>query len=291
MSKIESLFSLPEQDVLYHYTSQQGLLGILRDRQIWASKIQYLNDTQELRLALDLARRSLEGSRQIARKGEEDWEVEEMLEDLGGVENVNICVASFSEEKDQLSQWRAYGGQHGYALGFKPKSLFRVEWRSFSLMRCEYRPDEQTAIMKELVEHKLALEREHSAGKQPNSAQRLHRFIDPLDSLGQMALQIAPALKHESFREEKEWRLVSRPVNSSRLEFRAGGSMIIPYYECKLSGKDSSGAHSQAQLVEIVVGPCPHMDQAVAALQQLIFKEDLTEGCVVSRSRIPYRNW
>jgi hypothetical protein len=33
--------------ILYHYTSQDGLLGILDSKSIWASKVQYLNDEQE----------------------------------------------------------------------------------------------------------------------------------------------------------------------------------------------------------------------------------------------------
>jgi hypothetical protein len=44
---------LPE--ILYHYTSQTGLKGMLNEKTIRASKIHYLNDSKEFRLALDLA--------------------------------------------------------------------------------------------------------------------------------------------------------------------------------------------------------------------------------------------
>lgn len=36
-----------EPELLYHYTTQEGLLGILKDRCIWATHIRYLNDTSE----------------------------------------------------------------------------------------------------------------------------------------------------------------------------------------------------------------------------------------------------
>ena len=45
--------------ILYHYTSQTGLIGMLNTKTIWASKIHYLNDSKEFALALKLARREL----------------------------------------------------------------------------------------------------------------------------------------------------------------------------------------------------------------------------------------
>jgi hypothetical protein len=48
---------LPE--ILYHYTSQFGLIGMLNDKTIRASKIHYLNDSKEFALALKLARNEL----------------------------------------------------------------------------------------------------------------------------------------------------------------------------------------------------------------------------------------
>ena len=288
MTKLDRLFLPPEEeDTLYHYTSAQGLLGILRDRRIWASKIQYLNDSQELRLALELAREILEGQ----RSGDaQDWGVDEMLDQLKGIESINVCVVSFTTARDQLSQWRAYGGSHGYALGFRPASLTRAEWLRFQLMRCEYCAEEQKAIVEDLVKGRLRLERRVSAGEQVDAARRKHQFIDPLDSIGESILKIAPALKHESFREEQEWRLVSRPISASCLKFRPGSSTLVPYCECQLSGEDPEGAKVEAVLEEIVVGPCPDMDQAVSAVQQLLYSRSLKD-CRVSRSSIPYRTW
>lgn len=49
----------PPSTNLYHYTNQKGLLGITESLELWATKIQYFNDGQELELGLDLARRRL----------------------------------------------------------------------------------------------------------------------------------------------------------------------------------------------------------------------------------------
>jgi len=37
--------ALPE--AIYHYTSPEALTGIVRDKQLWATNIRYLNDSQE----------------------------------------------------------------------------------------------------------------------------------------------------------------------------------------------------------------------------------------------------
>ena len=43
---------LPE--VIYHYTTQAGLLGIIGNGEIWASDLRYLNDSAEYHHALKL---------------------------------------------------------------------------------------------------------------------------------------------------------------------------------------------------------------------------------------------
>jgi hypothetical protein len=37
-------------DTLYHYTGQLGLLGMTQTRELWATKIQYMNDAAEFHL-------------------------------------------------------------------------------------------------------------------------------------------------------------------------------------------------------------------------------------------------
>jgi hypothetical protein len=51
------------EDVLYHYTSQKGFLGIVEKKKLWATHIRYLNDSQEFEYAIALARTQLEKER------------------------------------------------------------------------------------------------------------------------------------------------------------------------------------------------------------------------------------
>jgi hypothetical protein len=53
---LNDVFSCKPKNPLYHYTTQTGLLGIIKDRQIWATHTQYLNDRREFLHAVDLVR-------------------------------------------------------------------------------------------------------------------------------------------------------------------------------------------------------------------------------------------
>ena len=51
----EKAQSVNKRNVLYHYTSLSGLLGIIENKCIWASDIRYLNDSNEFSYTIELA--------------------------------------------------------------------------------------------------------------------------------------------------------------------------------------------------------------------------------------------
>jgi hypothetical protein len=68
-----------------------------------------------------------------------------MLADLFNIGNITksleYLVASFSRERDDLGQWRAYGGDgHGFALGLAA-NLFQVEEE-----KPDQKPNERTVV-------------------------------------------------------------------------------------------------------------------------------------------------
>ena len=106
---------------LYHYTTADGLLGILESRTVWATHINYLNDKHELHHAEKVL--SLELRERAERS---DVNVEERQALLAAAESLEkhrsdreAYVFSLTENGDQLSQWRAYGSSAtGYSLGW-----------------------------------------------------------------------------------------------------------------------------------------------------------------------------
>jgi Protein of unknown function (DUF2971) len=277
---------------LYHYTTQRGLLGIIKDRQIWATHTQYLNDRREFVHAVDLVREEIkrlldEAPRQSAR---EDALAKLQAAVSRSLQNINICVCSFSEERDSLSQWRAYGGSSGFAVGFSSQVLRvateKLEW---SLAPCIYDPATQRDLVRALVEEVLE---ENLGGPLPGVEDEEEDTA--LKSMGGNfrpdLLKYAPILKDESFKEEREWRIISRPISRRRLDYREGRSLIIPYYRLPLCEDNQN-----LELHEVVIGPTPDAERSKSSLTSLMGSQKVVmqgdRGVTVRISQVPYRDW
>ena len=58
-SVLTEILARQPPDVLYHYTTQAGLLGIISQKEIWATHTQYLNDRREYLHAIELVRQEI----------------------------------------------------------------------------------------------------------------------------------------------------------------------------------------------------------------------------------------
>lgn len=95
---------------IHHYTSSAALIPIVTNSELWLSEATFLNDRHEIELG-----RRLACSRVEVKLGQESSpEVRAMLErTLSNFErwtDPQVYVACFSYEADDLTQWRAYGG-------------------------------------------------------------------------------------------------------------------------------------------------------------------------------------
>ena len=290
---LNSVLSETLPELLYHYTDQNGLMGIVKSKEIWATHHQCLNDTQEFLHAKALFRDEIDRRCESASPDSRSV-FESMRSGLGGQgnEDVNLYIASFSEDGDSLPQWRAYGGQTaGFALAFWGDRLALPE--DFTTVRCIYEPKKQCEVAKAIVE-----EIEHTLDQMALAGptnQKFTAWAGLLLTLHQFAL----IFKHEKFKEEKEWRIVpSHPLMDfkpafpvgeleNKLDFRPGRSMLIPYRRVPL--KDNKN-NFPLPLSEVVIGPNPNKEQSGRSVQSLLN----SQGQVVTKVRtstIPYRNW
>lgn len=269
---------------LHHYTNQAGLLGIVQNKEIWATHTQYLNDSREFTHALHIAKQILAGRSEGEKSASRKRALTEMAESLDGHESINVCVASFSEDSDSLSQWRAYGGNSGFCCTFAGLDL--RAWASadrFSLIKCIYDEAAQKEILQRLIDITLVEIDNWSPefeGDEPLPGGSLAAYLN----------EIAPAMKDSAFSDEKEWRLVSRPmmVSLPRYSYREGRSMLLPYYRLSL---DSESAPFIIQ--RVTIGPAPNMKQSAAAVRGLLVKNKQGRPLEdkVRPSAIPYRTW
>ncbi len=261
MSTVRALLTPDPPPILYHYTTPAGLLGIIDKKEIWASHSQYLNDQREFKHAIGI----IEEQIAAMKKRNEHREHQELLDEMASVlknrESINVCVCSFSEEGDNLSQWRAYGGAAGFSIGFAGHFLrAAAEGKGFWLVKCIYDEAEQRSWMRTLLTDVLS----QNAHRELNGGE--DRKI-PGGSLAAWVNRYAPILKHKSFAEEKEWRIISHPLSCpfNGFDFRPGTAMLIPYYKILLTTDIQT-----FQIEEIVVGPTPHSRQSRRSLQSLL---------------------
>lgn len=279
------LFAEAIPDILYHYTSLEGAFGILTSRQIWLTKIQHLNDAAELRYAVELFRRRAGSHPAGTTRGMRQLLIE-AAEQLGSYLNVNICLASFCIDGDLLSQWRAYAAAaNGVAFGFSRGFLAYLSNRQeFQIWKCLYSPEQHGRIIDELIELLLRLRDSSAWDGHANSGNGngvLWRCFTTI------FLQVAPVLKHPSFHEEREWRLISAPVPMQHPDYGVvlAGSRLRPTFRVPFPRDEDGGCRV---LVETSIGPSADAALVLDSLATLATTQGHRD-LQLNISRIPYR--
>jgi hypothetical protein len=268
--------------IVYHYTSQDVLLKIVKSGMLWATDILYMNDSDEFTYATKIAEEVAEFYTPDQRKLLKGV-FQELSEGMPWVREFSVYVVSFSAQGDLLSQWRAYCPPYGgVSLGFCAVDLANVAQEhphNFAFEQCIYDDTEQRRRIQSLFDKTVT-------DPNINTAQSFCR--------GEF-IKLAPLFKHPSFSEEQEWRLVSSLValEDSRVQYRAGTSMLTPYIEVPM---ELAGVLS---LDHVFLGPTPHRNLTYLSTLRLLHRTR-KEGRLkpieslpplVKFSDVPYRSW
>ena len=274
---VDRVLSSARPPLLFHYTSPTGLIGIAQSKVLWATHVKFLNDAKELGHAVDLARSAIDyrlGAPTFAGHyaGPEQVFLQ-YLDRYAGTASSDIYVASLSRRGDQLSQWRAYcppGG--GYSIGFSSVQLDAVAAsQNFFLSPCVYDHDIQSAVVNEIIDCQLSAFRQRLA----NSGGAM-----PSEEIERLAVEASrefsrygPMLKHHSFDEEQEWRLIgsSRGVSHPSIRYRAGKNSVIPYLEFQLCTNEHPDVLRKGHddMLTVMIGPTRDREAAFFAVQSL----------------------
>jgi hypothetical protein len=278
---------LPE--VLYHYTSQQGLISILTSHAMWATDIRFLNDASEYNYGERIIKNVI-SRRRKGRRGETKKFFEEFDASVDLFPETHFFVMSLTEVGDLLSQWRGYTPNgNGFSLGFGVEKLRTVlEQRGeFSLVKCIYEPDEQEKWVNQAIDDVLE---EWNQRDEPTPKRRDNKVqirIYPPTLLRILCTFLAPVFKNATFKEEKEWRFILTRNNTSVWKFRSGQSMITPFIEVNLlTDEDDLGS---MPVSEVIIGPTPHPELARTSVRMLLESQSLDAW--VRLSDIPFRSW
>ena len=238
----------PDGGVVYHYTDAFGLEGILRSGKIRATDYRFLNDRSEFKHGIENAK-SLCGK---LAKGTKDQRLRNFLhltEHFLGVpdEQNRSFVASFSERRDDLSQWRGYANEgQGYTLGFD------ADWFTtkclhddceFAFAKVSYSGEKFRSSVAKIINDFFELVPPRTPSRQREEAAE---FCD-------LAIEgLCAVHKHHSFSAEVEWRLISYLSDDDLkdIQVRPKSSGLVPFTDIDLRNDDG-----KLPLHSIGIGP------------------------------------
>lgn len=305
LKKLIQAFSEPYRGTIYHYTSADGISGIIDNHEIWMSNTAFMNDTTELKM-LQNAKAVFKDRDFVNDAVRHEWR--EILERQRFNENrqTDYYMASFSRKKDLLEQWRAYGN---FCIGFDARRL-AVKRRVF-LYSCLYTENDirRWVLKKEKIDEWEGLADDE---EKRNGAYNLFYVA-------------SMKYKNKNFKSEKEVRLIATShhnwfyENSPEMyeddlpiHFRRHPSYGFPvpyvkfFIEHEGNGntrrtKETEKAMKERKLkeegikprkllpiTEVIVGPMAHQKEAKAACE-ILLSERGYKNMRVTESDIPYR--
>lgn len=304
---VDSLLESPQDNLtLYHYTNGIATIGILHDKKIFCTRINFLNDVSEIFNGWYLFRDELESFKiDDAKFVEFMISFKEKWSGLLNYLNPNLdssykklwhnlsdtYVFSMSRKYDDLNQWRSYSKEdNGYCIGFNINNEFFESQTIFKskvnetasgncdiyLKKCVYKEDDKRKIIREYIKSKF------STFKNGEKWDSMFVTIE-LNNLFSF-------FKHSSFSDEQEYRLLVCPPTGKIFvdnddvnykNFRPGKSYLIPYIKLD-TNLDC--------IKSVCIGPTPSREYANNAIR-LIFGYDEPNKHIITHSALPYRNW
>lgn len=301
---------------LWHYSTADGLAGIIQSKQLWATRVDYLNDSEEFVgffnevLPSVFDRLNVE---QMRHNGINPDELRVFFRDVlsQGYWTFICSLAAIDKddpdkgwltENGRLSQWRGYGSGGGYALVFDTSQLEGLMKREadlfadtqLSLLDAEYgmhSPDsichgENRVRMNELI------------AELPDLVARMR--VDPDEAafrlFNELLFPLAVARKNRAFREEREVRLVvtfPNPAKQAELDSCSGHKKPEVYHHNR-RGVPVPSIHlfeglelTDLPIKRIVIGPHREKHGRFAAVRSLLDTNGFHETAITV-SKIPF---
>jgi hypothetical protein len=268
---------------LYHYTTGDGLHGILRSRHLRGSNFSFLNDRAEFTYGLRLLHSAAE-DRLRTHGGTDDWArrfFELVLASTMPTE-FDLYLSCFCEKGDLLSQWRGYGGQDSrYCLKLDTSRLGHVHEMASPLVKVVYDPDHQRELLNFLIDKHIEGIRP-TAEAAPDLEALLHLATRCLYACSIIPLAF---FKDESFAEEHEWRsvLFCRPGDYvENLDFASSSGFMKPFIPL-LRGK---AENDRLPVASVIAGASRLPDQALKSARLMLTRYGYID-VPVEPSRVP----
>jgi Protein of unknown function (DUF2971) len=284
-------FARPPVAELWHYTTAEGLIGILKSGQLWATQVTCLNDALEQRYFASLVHAELKA--QAAQNTDPNLAVMFRVADEG-LSNADFATAGnfvvcFSEVEDDLGQWRGYGGgECGYAIVFSLEGILgalKARRPSASFAPMHYGDQGPALLVRDVVRMAQQYFLQGITARGVSDVELWAReflsvYADELDIF-------ACLIKHPKFDREQERRITTRlqPGEHMQLEFRQKRTLLARHLPVSLTvGTDNP----RLPITQVYVGPGPAQRISQVSVGDAL-KKFYYDGVPVKLSSVPYR--
>jgi hypothetical protein len=307
------------EDALFHYTTGAGLLGILRNNELWSTAYYCTNDESELKAGYgvltpmfrtETVKLIREGDRRVklfSSRGVQVLDYAEKFENLLFEFALSVlcvymtCFCRANQQEDfthgLLSQWRGYGVDGGYALQFSKKSLLHQIEKvnadrdlDYALQDIHYSP--KNPLKDEVLQHSDKFIRSYFEHldrlAQPIGDLMNATFKNPIGKLTggplESFLDYLVHTKSEHFREENECRLsVFQPTSGTGKlpnDYFDRNGLLVPFVRTR---KD----FNVLECIDwIIVGPGPRIVNRYTSVMNMVNQMSL--DIQVRPSHIPF---
>ncbi len=284
----EELYKKGPQGTLYHYTSLSGAMGIIEQGSLRTTEAQFFSDAAEITHTVNLLRAGIRRS-QVPLLPTLEGELLRRLSErlIGG--HLRF-IASFTANGNLLSQWRSYcPPAKGVSLGFDAAKIIALAKRqSYQIGKCVYDAKIQNRIATTILKQIQQLSKISVSSKDLEKDYDGSRYTHVFEEVADDILRIAAILKHPSFHEEEEWRIISPVIPSNRkapIEYREGPSSLVPYMNFQLP--ETPDGHLDIE--HVILGPTPDMRNSMNSLSNYLLRKAASPRRGLDYCRIPYR--
>lgn len=302
---ISKEFAVRDNEKFYHYASADAVRSMLQHKNqtytMWASHLSFLNDSEEFENGEKLIFEELESFIQndLCEKQNEDNEifcqtVEKFLKAARNADkdisidgeiifNRNIYILCFCLEENSLNQWKYYGKESGIALEF---NLEECEFSGLDcnnenkiihseLYRVIYDDNVKRLILKEAISKEYQAFLERSEDRERNLLHTLAKLYG-----------LCPLFKHKDFCDEKECRLIFRPLYGRSdnpqdvrklVKYRKRGGILLPYIEVKMHTDKES---MDPVIKNIIIGPGENQELLYRSMRHFALHTGVFDGYI-----------
>lgn len=271
-------FEPVEEKIVYHYTSFSGLDGIIRSKSLFMTNYIHLNDPSEFSFAFDKIMDKID--EKCVESNDIFWK-DLKISLIDKKKKMSLYVCSFCVDKDYLPAWRLYADDgRGFSIGFRREFISRREGSDNRLLPISHKISYGDAIDEALKNIFSDIDR---SKKFPELDLALHALFSIIYS----------RLKHEAYKEEKEFRIGQLTMTGTPHECNDLVTWYSPSREAPfVASKSKMDRKFEIEdIVEIVIGPRNNFQHSEVEIRKLLEVNGFDLGKIsIKRSEIPYQN-